>query len=110
VPDPPYVKVCPESELAIGRLLSIDVAGRPVLLCRLRDAIYAVDNVCTHAHARLDEGRLRGHRVICPLHGAAFDMRTGAVLRAPATIPLETYRVRVQDGYIEVQAPDRAPE
>jgi 3-phenylpropionate/trans-cinnamate dioxygenase ferredoxin subunit len=52
----------------------------------------------------MDEGRLRGTRVICPLHGASFDVRTGAVLGAPANAPLTRYPVRVVDGRIEVQA------
>jgi nitrite reductase/ring-hydroxylating ferredoxin subunit len=80
----------------------VEVAGRPVLLCHTREGLHAVDNICTHAFARMDEGRLRGHRLICPLHGASFDVRTGAVLGAPASQPLATYPVRVSDGYIEV--------
>ena len=67
------------------------LGGAAVLLCHTRDGVHAVDNICTHAYARLDEGRLRGHRLICPLHGASFDARTGAVLGAPATQPLRTY-------------------
>jgi len=38
------------------------------------------------------------------LHGASFDVRTGAVLGAPASAPLKSYPVRVVDGHIEVQA------
>ena len=79
------------------------LGGAAVLLCHTRDGVHAVENICTHAYARLDEGRLRGHRVICPLHGASFDVRTGAVLGAPATVPLKSYPVRVVDGRIEVQ-------
>ena len=87
----------------------IALGNAQILVCHTRDGIHAVDNICTHAYARLDEGRLRGHRLICPLHGASFDARTGAVLGAPATQPLRTYPVRIQDGQIEVQAPSSAP-
>jgi nitrite reductase/ring-hydroxylating ferredoxin subunit len=62
-----------------------------------------VHNICSHAYAELHEGRLRGHRLICPLHGASFDVRNGAVLGAPATEPLRTYPVRVVDGQVQVQ-------
>jgi len=61
-----------------------------------------VDNICTHALTRMDEGRLRGVRLICPLHGASFDIRDGRVLGAPASRPLPSYGVRVVDGVIEV--------
>ena len=79
------------------------LGGAAVLLCHTRDGVHAVENICTHAYARLDEGRLRGHRLICPLHGASFDVRTGAVLGAPATSPLPRYDVRIVEGVILVQ-------
>ena len=82
----------------------VTLEEQPVLVVHTKDgAVHAVHNVCSHAYAKLDEGRLRGTRVICPLHGASFDVRTGAVLGAPATVPLASYPVRVVDGRIEVQ-------
>lgn len=99
-----FVRVMPASELAAGEMRSVRIAERDVVLCHAKDAIYALDDLCTHAFARMHEGRLRGYRLICPLHGASFDVRTGAVLGAPASQPLRTYRVRIDDGYIEVQA------
>ena len=82
----------------------VTLEEQPVLVVHTKDgAVHAVHNVCSHAYAKLDEGRLRGIRVICPLHGASFDVRTGAVLGAPATVPLASYPVRVVDGRIEVQ-------
>ena len=84
-----------------------DVAGAAVLVIHTKDGFHALDNICSHAYARLDEGRLRGHRLICPLHGASFDVRTGAVLGAPATSPLTRYDVRIVEGVILVQRPAR---
>ena len=94
MPDSAYVKVLAEADLVEGRPRCVEVDGRPVLLARTRDGVHAVDNICTHAYARMDEGRQRGHRLICPLHGASFDARTGAVLGAPASKPLATHSVR----------------
>ncbi len=85
------------------------VAGREILLCHLREGVFAVDNVCTHAFSRLSEGRLRGTRVICPLHGASFDVRDGRVLGAPAAVPLVSYSVRVVDAAVEVALPATDP-
>jgi 3-phenylpropionate/trans-cinnamate dioxygenase ferredoxin subunit len=79
------------------------LAGESVLLVHSKDGLFAVNNICSHAYAKLDEGRLRGNRLICPLHGASFDVRDGAVLGAPATQPLRSYPVRIVDGHIEVQ-------
>ena len=78
------------------------LGGRDLVICRTRDGLFALDNICTHALARLSEGRLRGQRLICPLHGASFDVRDGRVLGAPAQQPLKTYKVRVQGDRIEI--------
>jgi 3-phenylpropionate/trans-cinnamate dioxygenase ferredoxin subunit len=78
--------------------------GREIVVCRTKHGIYALDNICTHAYARLSEGRLRGTRLICPLHGASFDVRDGRVLGAPATKPLTTHSVSVVDDRIEISA------
>lgn len=100
----PYLPALALSELAPGAMRCVTLEEQPVLVVHTKDgAVHAVHNVCSHAYAKLDEGRLRGIRVICPLHGASFDVRTGAVLGAPATVPLASYPVRVVDGRIEVQ-------
>jgi nitrite reductase/ring-hydroxylating ferredoxin subunit len=102
LPELAYHDVLAFADLPSGQMRCVEVCGEPVLLCHTREGVYALQSVCTHAYARLDEGRLRGHRLICPLHGASFDVRTGAVLGAPATAPLRTYPVRVSDERIEV--------
>jgi len=80
----------------------VTLAGREVLICRTREGVFALDNICTHAFARMHEGRLRGLRLICPLHGASFDVRDGRVLGAPATEPLARHEVRVVEGMVQV--------
>ena len=50
----------------------------------------------------MSEGRLRGCRLICPLHGASVDVRDGTVLGAPAVAPLKTHALRIVDGQVEV--------
>lgn len=97
------------ADLPEGRMRCVTVAGREVLICHTRDGVFALDNICTHAFARLDEGRLRGMRLICPLHGASFDARDGRVLGPPATRPLSRYSIRVMAGMIEVALEARQP-
>jgi 3-phenylpropionate/trans-cinnamate dioxygenase ferredoxin subunit len=106
---PEFHRTLELDELPEGWMRACSVAGREVLLCRTREGVFAVDNVCTHAFARMDEGRLRGVRLICPLHGASFDVRDGRVLGPPATKPLPTHTVRVVDGAVEVALDRNAP-
>ncbi len=92
----------PLRELAPGTMRAVQIGGREVLLCHSREGVAAFDNLCSHAQARMSEGRLRGTRLICPLHGASFDARDGHVLAPPATAPLCRHTVRISNGVIEV--------
>jgi nitrite reductase/ring-hydroxylating ferredoxin subunit len=67
----------------------------------------ATQAMCTHRQGPLSEGSLDGTTVTCPLHGAQFNVWTGAVLRGPARDPLKTYRVTVDGeiGRVEVPLP-----
>jgi len=94
--------------LPLGGMRACVVAGREIVLCHTREGVFALDNICTHAHARLSEGRLRATRLVCPLHGAAFDVRDGRVLGPPAVVPLTTFAVRVVGGSVEVAVEDSA--
>jgi nitrite reductase/ring-hydroxylating ferredoxin subunit len=90
------------ADLPDGNMRLVEMDGESILICHVQGAWYALDNVCTHAMAKMNEGRLRGIRLICPLHGASFDCRTGAVLGAPAIRPLKTYDIRMIGDDIEV--------
>jgi len=97
-----FLAVMKLAELPLGSMRARVVGGRELVICHTREGVYALDNICTHAHARLSEGRLRSTRLSCPLHGACFDVRDGRVLGSPAAVPLPTYAVRVVGEMIEV--------
>ena len=100
--NPTFSPITSLAALPAGSMHACTVAGRDIVLCHTKDGVFALDNICTHALAHMHEGRLRGTRLICPLHGASFDVRDGRVLGAPATKALATYPTRVVDGIIEV--------
>ena len=97
------------AELPLGGMRACMVDGRELVICHTRAGVFALDNICTHAHARLSEGRLRATRLVCPLHGASFDVRDGRVLGTPAEVPLPTHAVRVAEGTIEVALRPQVP-
>ncbi len=103
-----FQPVLPLAEVARGRMRSCRVGERELVVCHTRDGVFAVDNICTHALARMSEGYLKGTRITCPWHGASFDVRTGAVLGGPATIPLAAYQTRIVNGMVEVAIPSEA--
>jgi nitrite reductase/ring-hydroxylating ferredoxin subunit len=99
---PPFRRVVAAADIPEGKMLAIELGARSVLICHTKEGWYAVDNICTHADARLNEGRLRGIRLVCPLHGATFDCRNGQVLGAPAVTPLSSYPIRIRGEDVEV--------
>lgn len=66
--------------------------------------LYALEDRCSHDDGPLVEGDWEPDEgvVICPRHGARFDIRTGRPLSLPAIFPVETYAVRVEDGTVTV--------
>jgi nitrite reductase/ring-hydroxylating ferredoxin subunit len=100
--DSEFLRVARVADVPRGRMLEVNVGSRNILLCHTKQGWFAVDGICTHAYAKLSEGRLRKTRLICPLHGGSFDCRTGAAIGAPAVTPLVTYAVRVSGEHVEI--------
>jgi 3-phenylpropionate/trans-cinnamate dioxygenase ferredoxin subunit len=102
----PFSPVAPAADIPVGSAKCLDINGRSVLVAHLPDGFHAVENRCSHAASPLDCRRiLKGGQVLCPLHGARFDLRTGAAKTAPAFRPIPVYAVRVSDGTVEVAVP-----
>ena len=57
-------------------------------------SFYAIDDVCTHDGGPLAEGELSGCEIMCPRHGARFDVRTGKALCMPAFEPVAVHAHR----------------
>jgi len=90
-------------EIPPGATKRAVAGGVEVLLCNVDGDLYAIEDVCTHDGGPLDQGELQGCRIMCPRHGALFDVTTGRALTLPAVVPLQTYSVRIEadDVFIE---------
>ena len=99
-----YVSVAQLSDLPQGKTLCVEREGREILLCHTAAGIYAGDNLCTHGAGRLCEGKMKGYRILCPVHGAAFDVRDGHPVCAPATRPMRVFETRVENGMLQIKA------
>lgn len=78
------------------------IAGRlgedEIVLVRDGERVHAIGAHCTHYHGPLVEGIVVGGTIRCPWHHACFDLRSGAVLRAPAIGGLPVWNVEESDG------------
>ena len=90
-------KVGVVSEFVEGVLYGKRVGGKPVVVTRANGRFYALSNICTHQGFTISPGTTDGVTLLCPVHGAVFDVGTGEPLEGPAGDPLTVYAVRV-DG------------
>lgn len=97
-----FVAAAKVEDVPAGGKLVVDINGTSVILVNSKDRIFAVRNLCSHAYETLECGRVRAGWISCPVHGARFDLETGKPMNPPATLPIETYEVRIEGGTIEV--------
>ena len=100
-----FVEVALEEELPVNERLFIDIDGKPVVIINLAGKLFAVGDVCTHDNGPVGDGELDGYELICPRHGARFDIRSGKATKAPAFTDIPSFPVKVEDGkvYIEIK-------
>lgn len=97
-----YTRACDLDDVDDGEALGVEVGGVEIALVRDGDDVWAVHDECTHASIPLSEGDIEGCEIECWLHGSRFDARTGACLNPPATEPVQTYPVKIEDGAVLV--------
>lgn len=96
------VRVAALADVPQGALRVVLCGGRSLAVANVDGEVYAIDNVCTHDNGPLGEGTLRGARIVCPRHGAAFDARSGRVLTLPAVRSVRAYPVTVEDDALYI--------
>ncbi len=98
-------KVAKAKDLAPGKAMCVEVAGQKVALFNIDGSYHAIGDSCTHVGGPLSEGEVDGKVVTCPLHGAQFDVTTGAVLGPPAGADVPCYKVHVDGDDIKIETP-----
>jgi 3-phenylpropionate/trans-cinnamate dioxygenase ferredoxin subunit len=98
-----FVKVATTAQLPKDSVIYAEVDGKPVAVAFSRGKYYACQDTCTHEEASLSDGDVFDGIIECPLHGARFDLETGAVKSLPAVIPIPIYEVKVEGDDILVR-------
>ncbi len=106
----------PIDQFTPGSLRRVEVSQRALAFAVAvmpEGTIRVIDDLCTHANARLSDGWLEDGCLACPWHGAQFDLETGRALSLPATGRVPTHQPVVEDGFLYVEAAtdddDRGP-
>ncbi len=97
-----FYPVCSTEELPPGERLFMTIGEVSIVVFNIEGAYYAIADVCTHDEGELGDGEVEGFEIVCPRHGARFDIRTGEALSLPAIKDVVSYPIRVEEGKVEI--------
>ena len=98
-----WVTVDKTANFKAGEQRKLDIDGTHVIVFNLDGQYHALEDLCTHDGSCLSGGVIEGCEIICPHHGAHFDIRTGAALSAPAYESTAVFPVRIENGEVQVR-------
>jgi 3-phenylpropionate/trans-cinnamate dioxygenase ferredoxin subunit len=101
-----FYEIGPADELPAGERWFLEVEDVPIVVFNINGDYYAMDDVCSHDNGPVGEGELDGTQIVCPRHGARFDVTNGKSLTPPAVENIHAYPIRITDGQLEIGIPD----
>ena len=101
-----FIKIARVEDIPPGARLWYEFSEETVVVFNVDGEFFCIADLCTHDNGPLEDGELEDHEIECPRHGARFDIRTGKALCLPATSPVPTFAVKVENGDIYVESPD----
>ena len=97
-----FVPIGADEDIPDGKRMFVEIDGLPIVVFRIGGELFAIADICSHDDGPLGDGDLEGYEIVCPRHGARFDIRYGKALALPAIVDIMAYPVRVTDGQIEI--------
>lgn len=98
-----FTPVIKAKNISEGSVKSVIIEGKKIAVANINGNFYAFADECSHRQCSLSDGFLAGSQIICPCHGAGFDVVSGRVLNGPATEPIKTYAVKTAGENILVE-------
>ncbi|PRF65889.1 (2Fe-2S)-binding protein [Burkholderia multivorans] len=103
------LRLCSVEDVKEGEPVGVYIEQMPALaVYNVGGEIFVTDNTCTHGNAMLTDGYQDGGIIECPFHGGSFEIATGAVKAFPCQVPLKTYAVTIEDGWVTIDKPERS--
>jgi len=90
-------RLCRASEIPEGgvKQVSIPALEAEYAVFKLAGEYFVTEDMCTHGMVSLSQGEVEDGQIICPLHGGAFDIRTGRATERPCRVALKTFKAVV---------------
>ena len=96
----------PLASLRLEQPRCVNFDGTSVLVCRTESGVYAIENLCSHREFPLSGGPVVRDLIICPVHGASFDLRTGKPQTNPNLAPVKAYPVMLDGDFAVLGVPE----
>jgi 3-phenylpropionate/trans-cinnamate dioxygenase ferredoxin subunit len=100
-----FFEVAAQEDLPNGERLFIEIDEQPIVLLNIAGELFAVGDVCTHDDGPVGDGVVEDHVIVCPRHGARFDLRSGKAIALPAFVDIPAYPIKVSEGKIFIGMP-----
>ncbi len=100
-----YYRISPVNEFQDGERLFIQVEDQPIVIFSFGGEFLATGDVCTHDGGEIGDGEIVGEEIVCPRHGARFNLRTGEAKSLPAVTGIPVYPIRIVDEFLEIGIP-----
>jgi len=97
-----FIQVATTLEFARSRCRIVCLRGKEIAIFKIDDAYYAIDNLCPHRQAPLSTGEIDKGAVVCPWHGARFELQSGKGLPGPHRCDIGSYAVRVEGDAVKI--------
>jgi 3-phenylpropionate/trans-cinnamate dioxygenase ferredoxin subunit len=110
--DIPFRFVAKTTDVEPGKSKCYPLEGRNVLVIHMpHGGFKAIENQCSHEKKSMEGARIRAGKIVCPHHGANFDLETGKAMGAPAVLPITVYPVKVEgeDVLVQLIEPKKKP-
>ena len=101
-----FKKVATTVEIPDGEMRAFQIGHDRIIICQIKGEFHALIDECTHDSAPISTGHIQNNELVCPRHGARFEIKSGAVKAPPALVPLDTYEIKIDGNDIYVKLED----
>ena len=85
-------------DVSLPFIKKLKLDGKDICLVGYNGELFAVSAICPHQGFDMSSGYCENGKIICPLHGYSFDLRTG---KGPNDY-IKTYHIKIENDTVFV--------
>lgn len=97
-----FKKIACVSDIPEGQMRSFEIGYDRIVVCHTAKGFFALADECSHDSGPISEGKISGDEIVCPRHGARFNVLTGDVTAPPAVVGIDVVEIKIENDDIFV--------